>query len=90
MPVYKSTAEYAAAQLRRMDWIVRHALLSRIRTRRPALYNQIIAIMSPDECLYGSDSVPVLAAHSIVILCDRPKPTQTKITKFFKLIRRRR
>ena len=92
MPSYKSTAEYAAAQLRSLDWILRHRILARLSVSRPALHKRVLKLMTPDECLDGQDFTSPLSEHSLIIMTDRKpdnKFMQTRITKYFKHRRRR-
>ena len=92
MPSYKSTAEFAAAQLRTLDWILRHQILARLSVSRPALHKRVLKLMTPDECLDGQDFTSPLSEHSLIIMTDRKpesKLVQTRITKYFKHRRRR-
>ena len=89
MPSYRSTTVYAAAQLRRDDWVTRHYLLARLRATRPALYRQIMAVMTPDEALFGTDYMAALPEHTIIVMKDRSPAkhmVQTKITKYFRRV----
>ena len=92
MPGYNSTAEYAAAQLRRVGWITRHKLMARLQVRKPKWHDAILAIMTPDEMLDGKDTMPVLPEHSVIVMKSGPPKTknrllQTRITKYFRLKR---
>ena len=93
MPPHNSTVEYAATQLRRMDWIIRHKWMARLQVKKPKVYDEILKIMTPDEMLDGKDTMPALAENTVIVMKNRPKMkhlVQTKLTKYFKLIRRRR
>ena len=86
MPTYKTTAEFAASQLRSVDWVTRHELLARLHRRRPGVHARILHLMTPDECLNGKDSMTELPEYTVIVMADRKpehKLVQTKITKFF-------
>ena len=91
MPSYKSTAEFACDQLRREDWLTRHRVLARLGTKRPVLHARCIELLSPDECLYGLDTMPALPDYVVIVMKDKDRAdshlVQTKITKYFRRAR---
>ena len=80
-----SAAEWAAKQLLKVDWVVRHWHLSQWQRTRPALFSQLRRILSPDDFLYGLNA-PVLAPHSIIVMGDMKRKSykQTLLTKYFR------
>ena len=53
MPTYLTHVDWVVAQLRREDWVTRHALVNRLRVTKYATYLKIIERMSPEVVRYG-------------------------------------
>ena len=84
---FAATAKWARAQMLSMDWTSRHFQLSVLSVRRPGLFKAIVNQLSPDECLWGSCSCPVLAPGTVIIARDVDRKNgnfkQVKLDRYF-------
>ena len=67
---FASTAEWAKAQLLKMDWVLRHHHLEAMAANKPALFDQVRCLLTPLESKYGRNSPRLL--EGVVILKDDP------------------
>ena len=77
MTGYQSTAAWAAAQLRRMGWRMRHLQLASLYEIKPLLHEHIQSLLDPTESLHAV-SMPVISPGTVIVLKDKPKPKTSK------------
>ena len=74
MPSYLTHVDWVVAQLRREDWVGRHALVSRLRITKPGLHAKILQRMSPDELVDGEfGAVAMPPGVRAIVAKDKPR-----------------
>ena len=80
MPTYLTHVDWVVAQLRREDWIGRHALVQRLRITKPGLYAKILERMSPDELINGECGGVAANRDAAIVSKDKPRKAYKQLT----------
>ena len=88
-----STAKFAVAQLRRLDWIQRHEYFEKIGKFNPILMHNVQLAMSPDELMTGLSTGLKALPGDVIVMKDRARKkhhmVQATLDMYFHVKKRR-